>query len=77
VQAKATLVRVVRTPDGVLPDPKGKLPGRGAYLHAHPQCWQRLGDVLPNALRTELTAQDVQRLTDYFTALPPDEKSAA
>lgn len=72
VQAKGTLVRVVRTADGVFPDAKGKLPGRGAYLHAKAECWQRMTDVLPNALRTELSAADVQRLTEYFSALPKD-----
>lgn len=72
VQAKGTLVRVVRTPEGVFADPKGKMPGRGAYLHAKPECWQRMGDVLPNALRTELSADDLQRLSEYFAALPAD-----
>jgi predicted RNA-binding protein YlxR (DUF448 family) len=70
VQAKGTLVRIVRTADGVFPDAKGKLPGRGAYLHARPECWQRMAEVLPNALRTELTAADLQRLQEYFAALP-------
>jgi predicted RNA-binding protein YlxR (DUF448 family) len=72
VQAKGTLVRVVRTSEGVMPDAKGKLPGRGAYLHAKPECWQRMGAVLPNALRTELSEADLQRLTEYFSALPAE-----
>lgn len=77
VQAKGTLVRVVRTAEGVFPDPKGKLPGRGAYLHSRPECWQRMSAVLPSALRTDLSAEDLQRLTEYFSALPPDEKAEA
>lgn len=77
VQAKGTLVRVVRTVDGVFPDPKGKLPGRGAYLHARRSCWERgLRDQLPNALRTEITDADVQRLTEYFSALPDEKKES-
>lgn len=77
VQAKGTLVRVVRTPEGVFPDPKGKLPGRGAYLHTRRSCWERgIRDILPNALRAELTDADRQRLNEYFAALP-DEKSTA
>jgi predicted RNA-binding protein YlxR (DUF448 family) len=33
------LIRVVRRPDGVAElDPTGHAPGRGAYLHAAPEC---------------------------------------
>ena len=71
VQSKATLVRVVRTPEGVFPDPKVKMPGRGAYLHARRSCWQPgITDNLPNALRAQLSDTDRQRLIDYFSALP-------
>ncbi len=36
---KAQLIRLVRRPDGlVVADPSGRLPGRGAYLHATPEC---------------------------------------
>lgn len=71
VQAKGTLVRLVRTPDGVFPDPSGKLAGRGAYLHARVECWQRgVKDILPGALRTSLTEDDRKRLNDYFSTLP-------
>jgi hypothetical protein len=71
VQSKGTLVRVVRTPEGVFPDPKGKMPGRGAYLHARRSCWEPgIHKVLPAALRTELTDTDRQRLSEYFSALP-------
>ncbi len=73
VQSKDTLVRVVCTPEGVLPDPKGKMPGRGAYLHARRSCWEPgINKVLPVALRTELTDADRQRLTEYFSALPAE-----
>ncbi len=40
VMAKRQLVRVVRTADGVLVDPTGKLAGRGAYLHDRRSCWE-------------------------------------
>lgn len=74
VQAKATLVRLVRTPEGVFPDEKGKRPGRGAYLHARRACWQLgIDRNLPHALNTTLTHADKQRLTEYFESLPePD-----
>ena len=36
---KAELVRLVRVADGnVKVDPSGKMPGRGAYIHADPAC---------------------------------------
>lgn len=74
VQAKGSLVRLVRTPDGVFPDPTGKLVGRGAYLHARRECWERgVKGALPNALRTQLTEEDKQRLKSYFQALPAEE----
>jgi len=71
VQAKGTLVRLVRTPDGVFPDTSGKLAGRGAYLHARRECWERgIQNVLSNALRTQLTEDDRLRLTKYFESFP-------
>lgn len=40
VNAKRTLVRLVRTGDGrVQIDPTGKAAGRGAYLHNRRSCW--------------------------------------
>jgi predicted RNA-binding protein YlxR (DUF448 family) len=68
VEAKRTLVRRVRTPQGVFPDPKGKQPGRGAYLHNTPECWvPGLAGPLGSALRTTLTEDDQQRLKAFFT----------
>lgn len=39
-QDKKTLIRLVRTPEGVAIDLTGKRAGRGAYLHADPDCWE-------------------------------------
>lgn len=40
VNAKRTLVRLVRTSDGrVQIDPTGKAAGRGAYVHNRRACW--------------------------------------
>lgn len=73
VQAKGTLVRLVRTPEGVFPDTQGKQPGRGAYLHARPECWPRgLKGPLATALRTTLTDADKERLTAFFEGLPDE-----
>ncbi len=62
---KRDLIRVVRTPEGsVRVDPGGKAPGRGAYLHPEPACWDaavRRGAV-GRALRTVLGPGEVGTL---------------
>jgi uncharacterized protein len=76
VLAKRGLVRVVRTPDGVLVDPSGKVSGRGAYLHSQRTCWERgLKGALANALKTSLSAEDRQRLEEFMSTLPEDTVS--
>ena len=73
VRAKRTLVRVVRTPEGVMVDPTGKLNGRGAYLHNSRSCWERgLSGALKNALKVELTIEDKQRLEAFKDSLPTE-----
>jgi uncharacterized protein len=73
VRAKRTLVRVVRTPEGVMVDPTGKLNGRGAYLHNSRSCWERgLSGALKNALKVELTTEDEQRLEAFMDSLPTE-----
>ncbi len=61
---KRTLTRVVRTLDGVVVDPSGKLSGRGAYLCDRESCWETAvkTDLLAKALRTPLTDDDRERL---------------
>jgi uncharacterized protein len=71
VLPKRTLIRLVRTPEGVMVDPTGKLNGRGAYLHNSRSCWERgLTGVLAHALKTELTIEDRQRLEAFMNSLP-------
>ena len=73
-EAKAGLVRLVRTPEGVFVDTSGKQPGRGAYLHAQRSCWERgVRHSLAAALRTSLGEADVQRLMSFFDALPKQD----
>ncbi|ASU83017.1 DUF448 domain-containing protein [Nocardiopsis gilva YIM 90087] len=38
--AQSDLVRLVDDGGVVTPDTTGHLPGRGAYLHPDPRCWQ-------------------------------------
>lgn len=61
---KRSLIRVVRTADGVQIDPTGKLEGRGAYLCENDACWERAlqGQALGNALRMALSNEDRIRL---------------
>jgi uncharacterized protein len=71
VLSKRALVRVVRTTEGVLVDPTGKISGRGAYLHNQRSCWERgLKGALANALKTSLSAEDRQRLEEFMSTLP-------
>ena len=66
VLTKRSLIRIVRTQDGIKIDPSGKLTGRGAYLHAQKTCWNRgIQGALASALRTELSANDLERLREY------------
>jgi len=83
--AKRSLVRVVRTPEGrVVVDPKGKMPGRGAYLHARRECWSaaRRGSILRQALRLgtldgALLAEDLAAIDAYFERLEAQEDAEA
>ena len=74
VLGKRQLVRLVRSGQGVLVDPTGKLAGRGAYLHDRRSCWEAgLRGSLARALKTELTAADRERLQAYASALSDAE----
>lgn len=76
---KRRFVRVVRTPEGhVEIDPTGKANGRGAYLHAAPDCFEnaRKRRRLDSALRTSLKDDDYDRLRRDFDELSePDSGS--
>jgi len=70
-QDKKSLVRLVRTPEGVVVDQSGKLAGRGAYLHADPDCWERgVKKYLAKALNTtldETTQAELLAFQDSFS----------
>jgi predicted RNA-binding protein YlxR (DUF448 family) len=47
------------------------MPGRGAYLHDLRSCWENgLKKSLAHSLKTELTPDDLDRLTKYMASLP-------
>ena len=74
VLSKRSLIRLVRSPDGVAVDPTGKKSGRGAYLHDSRNCWERAlkGDSLERALRTTLSDEERERLRAHGHSLPDE-----
>jgi predicted RNA-binding protein YlxR (DUF448 family) len=71
--AKRSLIRLVRSGEGVVIDPSGKLPGRGAYLHNVRSCWEAgLKGSLAHALRIELSEDDRNNLKDFTAGLKED-----
>lgn len=77
IQAKRGLTRLVRTSEGVMIDPTGKISGRGAYLHNVQSCWKKgLKGALANALKTTLSDEDKERLENFLETLPEDDLTA-
>lgn len=73
VRPKRDLVRIVRTPTGVVEiDPSGKKTGRGAYLCRAQHCWTRALQrrLLSKALKTEVPAPDRAALERFVATLP-------
>lgn len=71
VQPKRKLIRIVRGANGIEIDPTGKKPGRGAYLHDQKSCWELgLKGNLAKALKTEITAEEHERLMEFARNLP-------
>jgi len=74
VLQKNTLIRIVRTSEGVRVDSTGKLPGRGTYLHPIRACWQRaMKGALSHALKTNLSEMEIDQLQAYMDTLPDEE----
>ena len=74
ILSKKELIRIVRTPQGVLVDPSGKAAGRGAYLHNIRSCWeQALKGPINHALRIELSAEDRDRIQEFISQLPAED----
>ena len=78
--AKRTLIRLVRTPEGTVEvDPTGKRAGRGAYLCARMGCWLRgiNEKTLVRALRLEhLTDENRAALLRYADERVPEDTDA-
>ncbi len=81
VQDKRSLIRIVKSPGGILVDPTSKMSGRGAYLHANRDCWAiglglspagkpgRRTPPLEQALKARLTAAEKGYLQNYLEGL--------
>jgi uncharacterized protein len=77
VLTKRSLIRIVRSPEGIRIDPTGKATGRGAYLHDNRSCWERaLKGALSHALKTEMTEQDREILLHAMQNLPEESHEA-
>ncbi len=78
VAGKRGLVRLVRTPEGVVVDTTGKRAGRGAYLHEQRACWVRAleANLIARALRTKVDDEARQQLQAFYEALPADKLSS-
>jgi predicted RNA-binding protein YlxR (DUF448 family) len=73
VLPKRSLVRIVRTLEGIQIDFNGKLPGRGAYLHELQSCWDvGINGALSRSLRTKLSSDDLDHLRAFMERLPTD-----
>ena len=72
VNEKRSLIRVVRTPDGVAIDTTGRMPGRGAYIHDSKECWEKAlkRGVLARSLKAEISQEDMETLQAYMDKLP-------
>ena len=67
---KRGLIRIVRTADGIVADPTGKLAGRGAYVCGQSACWEEaLGKGrLAHSLKARLSTKDADALRAYAAA---------
>lgn len=66
-QDKKNLVRIVRTPEGVVVDETGKLAGRGAYLHSNPVCWEKgVNRYLAKALNIDISSAEKEELLAFM-----------
>ena len=69
---KRELIRVVHTPEGTIDiDPRGKRPGRGAYLCSDSHCWEVALEQgkLARALRCQVDAEHVASLKAQAASL--------
>ncbi|HXY74963.1 MAG TPA: YlxR family protein, partial [Dehalococcoidales bacterium] len=71
VKGKREMVRLVRSPEGIIIDESGKVSGRGAYLCKSSDCWDEglKGNRLEQVLRCHITPADKKILEEYKNRL--------
>ena len=75
VTSKRSMTRIVRTENGVIVDPSGKMPGRGAYLHNSRSCWETgIKSSLGRSLKIKLTPEDIDRLKEFMDSFVEEEQ---
>jgi hypothetical protein len=76
-QGKRTLIRLVRTAEGICIDPTGKQSGRGAYVHRDPACLEAAlkGGRLEQALRTTISAEHRSILLESLRHLASESEN--
>ena len=64
---KRSLIRIVRTADGIVADSTGKMAGRGAYVCGEGACWDEAltKGRLEHSLKAKLSADDANALRAY------------
>lgn len=73
VLSKRSMIRIVKTADGIVIDSTGKLPGRGAYLHNKRSCWENaMKGALARALKTELNQNEREQLLEFMSSFTDD-----
>ena len=70
---KRQLLRVVRTPDGnVLPDPRGKISGRGVYICRNEECLNKAikTKALSRALEVPISDETLESIRQMIREMP-------
>ena len=69
VLEKRSLIRLVRTANQEVEiDLSSKDPGRGAYLHDDPECWEKgLNGKLEKALNVTLSSKNIKEIRMFLT----------
>jgi predicted RNA-binding protein YlxR (DUF448 family) len=74
VLSKRELLRLVRTEEGVMLDPSGKMNGRGAYIHDARECWEKaLKGSLEKALHTSISVDNREKLIEMMNSFGTEQ----
>ena len=74
VTSKRSLIRLVKTENGITIDPTGKMAGRGVYLHAFQDCWKKgLKGSIAKGLKTDLSVAELRIINDFMATLPEND----